>query len=230
MKFKAEGVLINAFFFLFFVSFIKSKEILILTGILTLIWSVIVLKKFKFFKLILPVLPFIILMLLSLLINFSLNGNMDDLRFYVFIMSKIALSSIVLSTITEKHSALYLLEGILNLGFPQALNKIFSLTFRYFYMINSDIQIGHKAMQARGISNRKGFGLVYIFGEWIGGFFLKSSIHAESVYKAMLSRGFGSEDNRVIKRDINIVRLLLLIIIFIVFIVIDRSIYSGYFN
>lgn len=192
------------------------------------IWSIVMLKKFNPLKLLLPVLPFMTLICLPLLISTFLAIENANQAFYLKIVCKLGLSSILLSSLIEKHSSLYLLDGILGLGLPNSLNKIFALTFRYFYMIESDLQVGNKAMQSRGIRNRKGLGLVYVFGEWIGGFFLKSSIHAETVHRAMLSRGFGlSEDKR---KFVDPKKLILPTVLFILLIILDRVFQHGYFG
>ena len=60
-------------------------------------------------------------------------------------------------------------------------------------MIDEDIQKGRKALNSRGIAERKGLSSLSIFGEWIGGFFLKSSNHSDMVFNAMKSRGFQGE-------------------------------------
>ncbi len=192
------------------------------------IWSIVMLKKFNPLKLLLPVLPFMALICLPLLITNVLAIENDNQTFYLKIACKLGLSSILLSSLIEKHSSLYLLEGILSLGLPSSLNKIFALTFRYFYMIESDLQVGDKAMKSRGIQNRRGLGVVRIFGEWIGGFFLKSSMHAEAVHRAMLSRGFGLSEEK--RKYIAPKKLILPTVIFIVLIILDKVVQHGYFG
>ena len=98
----------------------------------------------------------------------------------------------MLGTIVSKHSALYMVDGILNIGLPQIFNRILALTFRYFHMIDEDIKKGNKALISRGINEGK-LSSLSIFGEWIGGFFLKSSNHSDMVFNAMKSRGFQGE-------------------------------------
>lgn len=197
-------------------------------GSLVIIWSIAMLKKFNPVKLLLPVIPFMVLMCLPLVITAIIGNANNNQPFYLKIVYKLGMSSIVLSTLIEKQSSLYLLDGILGLGLPNALNKIFALTFRYFYMIESDIKIGSKAMKSRGIQSRGSLSTVYVFGEWIGGFFLKSSIHAESVHRAMLSRGFGLNDEK--RRHIELKKLFFPTVIFVLLVVVDRVVQDGYFG
>lgn len=224
---KAEESLVYSFYVLFLISFMGSWEMLFATGLLIIIGSIIVLKKFRPLRLLLPVLPFMTLMCLPMVISALLGVRSNDQIFYLRIVYKLGISSVVLSTLIEKYSSLYLLDGILALGLPNVLNTIFALTFRYFYMIESDVQIGNKAMKSRGIQNRKGLSIVFIFGEWIGGFFLKSSIHAELVHQAMLSRGFGLGSEKI--KRMSLKKLILPTVVFLLLIIMDKVIQRGYF-
>jgi len=188
-----EQTMINIFIFLFYVSFINSYRLLAITAVLAVFYSIITSENKFFPRLIKPVLPFMILLLIPLVIRYMLTGSLDNLDFTIMIIGKIFISSIILGTIVAKHSALYLVDGILNLGLPQLFNRILALTFRYFHIINEDVHIGRKALSSRGIDERKGLSALGIFGEWIGGFFLKSTHHSEIVFNAMKSRGFQGE-------------------------------------
>lgn len=187
---QAESFLVYTFILLFYISFIQSYTLLGLTALVLVAYSIISLRAFRIHVFILPVLPFIILMAISLVLNQALNPEVDLWGFQIRIMAKVALSSIVLGTIIDRSSNLELLEGILNLGLPPFLNQIFALTFRYFYMIQADISVGRQALYSRGLANRGVISTITVFGEWIGGFFLKSSNHGDQVYQAMKSRGF----------------------------------------
>lgn len=190
---KPEHVLAALFIILFFISLISSYRLLAVTAFMVAVYSVIICENKFFLRLTKPVLPFVALMLLPPLLSYAIHGTVKDFDFSVMITCKILISSIVLGTVVSKHSALYLVDGILNIGLPPVLNRIFALTFRYFHMIYGDVDQGKKALASRGIGERKGFSVLSIFGQWIGGFFLKSSYHSDMVFNAMKSRGFEGE-------------------------------------
>lgn len=188
-----EYLLLYLFSILFLISFIESIKVIGLLAAGSIIYYLFNFKDFKFYRLIYPVAPFMILMLLPVMVNFLFTRNIVISEFTKMIILKVALSAIILGNIVKKYSSLYLVEGILNLGFPSVLNRIMGLTFRYFYMIYEDVLVGQNALYSRGLKNRGMIDSFKIWGEWIGGFFLKSSDHSEKVYHAMKARGFTGE-------------------------------------
>lgn len=189
----AEHTIITLFIILFYISFIESYRLLGITAGLIILYSIFTCENKVFFRLTKSAMPFVILLLLPTVIRYLVTGSLQDIGFTMLIICKILISAILLGTIVSKHSALYLVHGILNLGLPPLFNRILGLTFRYFHMVNEDVKIGRKALTSRGINERKGLSSLSIFGEWIGGFFLKSTHHSDMVFNAMKSRGFQGE-------------------------------------
>lgn len=82
-----------------------------------------------------------------------------------------------------------------------------------------------KALISRGINERKGFSSLSIFGEWIGGFFLKSSNHSDMVFNAMKSRGFqGKSRNKKFTNKDLILKSSMLILFLVVTLIIDGKV------
>lgn len=217
--------MVSLFIILFYISFISSYRLLAITTLIIVVSSIIFYNNRSFIKMTKPVLPFVILMLLPLGLSYMVRGSIVDLDFTIMIICKVLLSSIVLGAIVSKHSPLYLIEGILNLGLPQVFNRILVLTFRYFHMVNEDVQKGRQALISRGINERRGLSAVSVFGEWIGGFFLKSSTHGEMVFHAMTSRGFeGQSHNKEFKNKGLIIKSCVLITILTVILIIDGKV------
>lgn len=187
---RPEHTIVSLFIFLFYISFIESFSLLLITAGIVITYSIITCDNKAFIRLTKSVLPFVFLLILPTVIRYILTGTWMDLDFTMMIIGKILISAILLGTIVSRHSALYLVEGILNLGLPPLFNRILALTFRYFHMVHEDVKIGRKALTSRGINERKGLSSLSIFGEWIGGFFLKSTHHSDMVFNAMKSRGF----------------------------------------
>lgn len=188
-----ENTVITLFILLFYISFISSFRLLGITFLFIAIYSMATCENKWFVRFTKPVLPFVALMLLPVVITYAVKGTVQDLDFTLMIVGKILASSILLGTVISKHSALYLVDGILNIGLPQIFNRILALTFRYFHMIQADLEKGTQALNSRGIKERSGLTALSVFGEWIGGFFLKSSHHSDLVFYAMKSRGFQGE-------------------------------------
>lgn len=220
-----EDTMVSLFIILFYISSIKTYRLLTITGIIIIIYSVVTCKDILFIRLTKPVMPFVVLMLLPIIIRFILHGTVEDIDFTMMIIYRILISSILLGTIVSKHSALYLVDGILNIGLPQIFNRILALTFRYFHMIDEDIKKGKKALMSRGINERRGLSSLSIFGEWIGGFFLKSSNHSDMVFNAMKSRGFqGEAKNKKFNNKALIFKFSMLILFLIIILIIDRKV------
>lgn len=231
MKRKNPGyVMMYVIMILFFISFIKSNEILILTSILIIGFSIYKQKTLNLYPVIKPVLVFIIFILIPLAIGIIRKDESLDYRFYIVLATKVGISSILLGTFIMINEKDYILEGLLNLGMPRFLNRILALTYRYFFMINEDVKMGNKALVLRGLKNRNFFSKVRILGERIGGFFLKSADHGEKVYQAMKLRGFDGE--RQMSFSLNkdmIFRFVIFFLILFVILVIDWKVESGSF-
>lgn len=190
-----ENTVARLFIVLFYISLIDSYRLLVATAILTLIYGSMTCGRRLLVSAIRPILPFIVLMIIPAIVRYLLPQSLGDLNFVVMIVGKVVISSALLASSLGKNSPLYLIEGILEMGLPKIFNRILTLTLRYFYMVNQDIQMGSKALKSRGMAERRGLSYISILGEWIGGFFLKSSYHSEVVFNAMKSRGFEGESN-----------------------------------
>lgn len=222
---QAEKTIMILFILLFFISFIDSFRLLGITAGLVVIYSLCTCGGKNLLRLTKSGLPFVILLFLPSLFRFILSGTWEDLDFTLMIISKIIISAVLLGTVVSKHSALYLVDGILNLGLPPLFNRILALTFRYFHMLNADVHMGKKALMSRGISERKGLPSLYIFGQWIGGFFLKSTHHSDMVFNAMKARGFqGVARNKAYKNKRLLFEAGMLILLLVTVLIIDGKV------
>lgn len=224
-RYSPENTVITLFILLFYISFISSFRLLGITCLLISIYSMVTCENKCFLRFTKPVLPFVALMLLPVAVTYGVKGTVQDLDFTLMIVGKILVSSILLGTIIARHSALYLVDGILNIGLPQVFNRIFALTFRYFHMIHADLEKGKQALNSRGMKERRGLTSLIVFGEWIGGFFLKSSHHSDLVFYAMKSRGFQGEarDNQL-KNKYVLANSLVLTVLLLTTLLIDRMV------
>ncbi len=188
-----EYILLYLFSLLFLISLVDSPIVLGFIALGILVYYFFNFNDLKFYELVYPVLPFIILMLLPNLLAFIIRREFQIPGYAGMIIIKVILSALSLGSVLKKYSSLYMVEGILNIGFPSVLNRILALTFRYFYMIYGDVLVGQDALYSRGLKNRSILDSFKIWGEWIGGFFLKSADHSEKIYHAMKARGFTGE-------------------------------------
>lgn len=182
------------FFFLFYLSSVKHIEVLIVWVFIVI--SVILIfspERIKNLKSVLGVLPFVIMVLLPFVIRGFYNVPIEQRYFSAKLILRLMCAMMTISFISSKYSYLYLVEGVMKLGLPNFLNQIISLTFRYFFMVRTDLDKTAKAMSARCFDNARTFSKVSTYGEMIGGFFLKAADHGDKVYNAMRARGFTSE-------------------------------------
>ena len=192
-------IFLNMIILLLFISLQNSFRFIVgITTILLLTTLIIergnLVKVFAHFKL---VLPFIVLIAIPILIAFMTKNSTYDYKLYLSIMLKVISSALILSLVMSKYSVLFMIDGVLALGLPSVLNRVLLLTFRYFFMISEDVKIGNQALTARGLKERNPYKSIKVFGEWIGGFFLKASDHSEKVSNAMKARGYYGESSQV---------------------------------
>ena len=168
------------FFFLFYLSSVKHIEVLIVWVFIVI--SVILIfspERIKNLKSVLGVLPFVIMVLLPFVIRGFYNVPLEQRYFSAKLILRLMCAMMTISFISSKYSYLYLVEGVMKLGLPNFLNQIISLTFRYFFMVRTDLDKTAKAMSARCFDNARTFAKVSTYGD--------------KVYNAMRARGFTSE-------------------------------------
>lgn len=228
MNKKPEYIVLNLFTILFLISLIKTKVLLGAIAFIVIIYGILTTRNIKFFKTIKGILPFIILMFIPYIGEYILGRGFFIPDYMRMIMYRVILSAIILGIINQKYSQLILVDGIVDLGINPILSRIIALTFRYFYMINSDVKIGKKALEARGILNNSSIKNLSIWGEWMGGFFLKSNQHGEQVHNAMIARGFTGESRKgFFQRKDLVTRLTVLVIFTIIILAIERRFLIG---
>lgn len=226
LRSKPQLMLAILILFLFYLSAITHLEIL-LAWLFIIIMCILIFSKEKVrnLKSIFGVLPFIIMVLLPFFLNGFLWHSIAQKEFSERLILRLMCTIMTVSFISSHYSYLYLVEGAMNLGFPNFLSQIISLTFRYFFMIREDIDKMSKAMTARNFTNASIFIKLPVYGKIIGGFFLKASDHSEKVYNAMRNRGFNSKSKFKAEKLTsvnNLVVISLFIILFIGLTIFDK--------
>lgn len=223
---KPEQIFLNMLIFLLFISVSNSLRLVIFITLVLLIYTFLIekgnlLKVISHFKL---VIPFVVLIAIPILFALVTKNEAYDSNLYISIMLKIVSSAIVLSLAMSKYSVSFMINGILGLGLPSVLNRVLLLTFRYYFMISEDIRIGNQALVARGLKERNPYKSIKVFGEWIGGFFLKASDHSEKVSHAMKARGYygeSSQENSIFKDKYILINSSIFIVFLISIIIIE---------
>lgn len=220
--------IVDVIILLFFVSMVKSFSFLLAIAFVSLLYSFISLKKCALMKLLRPVAPFALLMLLPMVLSYLFTRSLGDWNFHLMILLKVLISAVILGTVVEKRGAYYLIEELLDLGFPSFFNRILALCYRYFYMIHEDVSMGRRALILRGIQERKGFSSISVFGQWIGGFFVKSSLHGDRIFQAMKCRGFeGESKERALLKPKLLLRSFTLIVLLSITIYLEGRLYGN---
>lgn len=83
-----------------------------------------------------------------------------------------------------------LFNGIGNMHLPDKLVSVLFLSWRYVFLFGEKLSQTHKALHARLFQGGMNMRTYNIYGEIIGGLFVKSIDGSERVYKAMISRGY----------------------------------------
>ena len=192
---KPEQIFINLLVLLVFISLIGSFRLLVAVTVVIVLYTLIVergnlIKTFSHFAF---VLPFMVFILLPMAFSWIFKLENYHWQLYLGILLKIMSSAMILSLAMSRYSIAFILDGVMHLGLPAVMNRILALTFRYFHMVSQDVKIGNMALVARGLKERGAYSSLSIIGEWIGGFFLKSSDHSETISMAMKSRGYSGE-------------------------------------
>ncbi len=221
-------LLINAFLVIF--GIITINDLMILSVIAGLVALFLIVRgkrsKIVFIRLALLI-PLLLLLTLPVLFGAGLPPSQERIEVAATLSLKIISTGLVLIYIGTSRTHEELLEGLTLLKMPKVMITIIMLSFRYFVMIREDIVKGHRALKSRGFHKVAFKESLSVFGEWIGGFFLKAMDHSEKVYQAMKSRGFTGfipTEKRQAPKPLEVIIGVLIIIIFIGLHIAERSV------
>jgi cobalt/nickel transport system permease protein len=174
------------------------------------------------------VLPLVILLVIPILLGEGLSPSPERAYMASQLALKITSSALIIGFTGSKYTPEILIEGLINLRLPASLSMIIALSFRYAVMVREDVVKGKRAMAARGFKAVWYKPTLAIFGEWIGGFFIKSMEHSDKVYYAMKARGFSGNNIKREKLSItwdNLKEVSIFVIVIVTILIIERRLF-----
>lgn len=207
------------------------NNINILSGVFILIVSILLLGGHlnqQYFRRMLLFAPFLLLLAVPLLFGAGLPVSAERLALAAELSLKVMACGLVLVHLGISRSHEVLLEGLSALRMPAVMITIMLLSFRYFFMIYEDVTKGFRALRARGILQAGLKQSLPIFGEWIGGFFLKSLDHSEKVYQALKARSFNGHIPRDEKMPLRFFEKFILVMTFLFFLALQFAERGGF--
>lgn len=135
-------------------------------------------------------LPFIVFMSLPILAGGGWPLDKDRVRLVLLLAFK-GLSSLYLMFILFFTQPMWELLGAMShLGLPDVLMSIVFLTWRYVFVLSTRLKKMHKALSSRLFQARLRRESLEVSGQVMAGMLIKSLDTSDTVYKAMLTRGF----------------------------------------
>lgn len=138
-------------------------------------------------KKILEILPFIIIISLSLL--FKQKGYILFLNCIVKAILAM-LSILLISSTTKFHS---LVHALSHLGVPKIIINLLSFMYRYSFLLEDEVLRTRRAYDSRNINGVSWFRKIRILSNILGVIFIHAYERAERVYLAMCARGYNNE-------------------------------------
>ncbi|HLD82812.1 MAG TPA: cobalt ECF transporter T component CbiQ, partial [Candidatus Omnitrophota bacterium] len=117
------------------------------------------------------------------------QGLFGALLFVLRVLTSVSFS--VLIVLTTPH--ILLLRALRSLGVPSIFVAVFMMCYRYLHILIKTVEEAYLGIKSRLIKNLENRRLRKIIVWRIGVIWEKSSLMAEEVYQAMLSRGYSGE-------------------------------------
>ncbi|OEF97744.1 cobalt ECF transporter T component CbiQ [Desulfuribacillus alkaliarsenatis] len=182
---------LTAIGYIFFVLTLQSIPLLALAFSFVLITAVIGRLNLVFFARRLSwILPFLIFMAIPLLFGNGLSPTEQQITFTLVLFLKALTSVSVMIIMITTQPVERFFQGLANIGLPSYLVSILFLAFRYIFMFRDSVFEIERALKSRNFSFKGNKRVLPTMGEVIGGMFITAFDRSESVYQAMVSRGY----------------------------------------
>lgn len=134
--------------------------------------------------------PFLALMSIPLIFGAGIPPTFDRIELAAQITMK-ALAAMTFTLFVFTNQPIEeMLEAMEHLKVPAAVTTVIYLAYRYGFLFIQDMQTTMRALRSRLFNGCLSRHSLAIYGELSGGLLLKALNRSETVYRAMLSRGF----------------------------------------
>ncbi len=136
------------------------------------------------------ILPFFLLMGIPILFGGGYPLSVEALQFLLTVTFKGFSSLLLMIIVIYTQSPQEIFNGMAYMKIPSALLSVFFLAYRYLFLFINDLQNTRKALISRSYRHQFSKENMKLYGQLAGGILIKSIDTSETVYKAMISRGF----------------------------------------
>ncbi|MUK88542.1 hypothetical protein GMD78_09085 [Ornithinibacillus sp. L9] len=221
---EARSKLIAAICYIFGVISLETPSMLLLTYILVVIFFLFIRISFSLLlKRYLIITPFLLLMTVPLLWQYST----DHALFALAIIIKAFTSMTVITIVLETQSLDDLMNSLVGLKMPPVLVTILILSYRYVFLFLDDIDKMLTAAKSRFFSGGLRIASLKIYGHLIASLLTKAIQRSDKMYEAMASRGFtGKLTFQNVQKigHLDLIKTSCTIILILCFIVVEKSI------
>lgn len=214
LMFNSKIKTISAFAWIFCILFIEKLYILLALTLVLLVFLRLVEKKS------LPVichhlshiLPFVILMFITLSISGGIPLAEDAVKFAFLICSRVIVATLVLYAMVGNQGIDEFIATLATMGFPAKFISILYLTNRYIHIFREDLKTQLQTLKSRMFTlNKTNFFVLKSMGYVLGGMFIKAFERSERIYMAMKARSYSGVVAMVEVKKVSAVDVVLLI-------------------
>ncbi|MFD2043527.1 cobalt ECF transporter T component CbiQ [Ornithinibacillus salinisoli] len=184
---ESRAKLIAAICYIFGVISLESPHTLFIAYTLALfLFLLIRISFFLLLKRYLIITPFLLLMTIPLLWQYSVENAI----FSIIIIMKAYISMTVITIVLETQSLDDLINGLAGLKLPPILITILILSYRYVFLFLDDIERMITATKSRFFHGGIRINSLKVYGHLIASLLFKAIQRSEKMHEAMVSRGF----------------------------------------
>lgn len=188
---ETRAKIIASIVFVFFVMSLQTIELVGIAFLLVILAAIFgKIQLSTLFRRMSWVLPFLVFLALPLLFGDGLNPDGQRIHFTGMLILKALTSVTVMIVMVITQPVERFFQGIANMGLPSYLVSILFLAVRYAMLFRDALIDIERALKSRGFLLRGNKQIFATMGEIIGGMFVNAFDRSETVYQAMVSRGF----------------------------------------
>ncbi len=140
---------------------------------------------------ILHVLPFVLLMLITLSISNGFPLQFESVYFAFLVCTRVILAVLILSAMLGNDGIEGFISSLAAMKLPPNFVSILFLTTRYVYLFKEDLDKQMRTLKSRMFTAKKtNFFVLESMGYVLGGMFIKAFDRSEHIYRAMQARSY----------------------------------------
>lgn len=212
--FNSKVKMLSALAWIVGILFIDKISVLVALVLILIMYLALVEKKYlsQIWHHVSHILPFVILMFITLSISGGIPLEAGAVQFAFLICIRVVVATLVLYAMVGNQGIDQFIATLATMGLPPKFISILYLTNRYVHIFREDLNTQLQTLKSRMFTmNKTNFFVLQSMGYVLGGMFIKAFERSERIYMAMKARSYSGVVALVEVKKVSAVDVVLLI-------------------